>query len=1333
MATTIVAIDEDNKKHYLNVLKGQPVTIDLNFKDITDLKTKGSHTYNFRLPSSMANDGFFSSYFMVGSYSDGTNNNFNPFIKTEAYILQDDIEVFSGSLQLTNVFLREGNRYEYEIIIYASSVTFMDDLKGVNLNDVDLTEYNHTPAIGLVKESWASNQIASGKVVYSLYDYGNGNATSLAETFINPLSTNVALDGENMFNISKLRPQVQVRSLITKILAHKGYTYTSAFFDTAEFAKIFCDANYNGSETLESQIPTTAYKVVANNSSSFIVNYNAMFAAFKTPTVALDNFNDFNDTDFSYDPPHSGLYQFTIGFTIDPTNNLGANSPLEIRVNEYATSTGDLSTETVIAQTINVGDLTATYTSITQIQLDASKFYRVEVYTPNGINYFAIAGEVMTITNAFIQIDLLEGATSQQTVDLGVLFSGLTCLSFMQSIIKKFNLVVIPNKENNKELYIEPYKDYMSTTTAKNWDKKIDFKKDVQIVPPTKLAGKNVVFKDEPSRDYVYQSFAKIHPYTYGEYTEYLGNEFSEKDNNFTSIFSPTIAYPMHSGNFYSSPIIVPDGNGYKNVGGIRLSFYHGAATLPDNQRIRLTDTYQQTQNNQGLQVNTVPYFSPFSEQYFTNSNTVYTLNWGCTLTTDIVTWETIPLQGLAFKYWLAYIKNNFDINARMLVAYLWLTPRDIKDFQFNDTIRINGEDYIVNSIKGYPVSSAGVCKVELLKTYNTFTEFNIFSDSTDCGTIADYNVFYGMIQNAAGNILQDEGCCTALGFYYYNGSFGTYCYNTPNPNQQDTDIPHSLLTNSDTNNNINGNTNVAQFEQGGNIRGSFNTVVKGGREVQINGDNNVIRSKCSQINITGDNNEINEQVTKTTVVGKNNFIEPYKDYRVLNGETLNYTNSLTNINITGDQGKALNNNETILSTGLVGFTQGSNQSVTHLIKTSVAGGLRDAWIGKEGAFTTYPNSATYNTDLNINSFRLPQKTVILLRITLQATTATTTNTLNTQTWNEVTEFKILSGTAPIILSSTQISSSQSSQFSGATISIIPTSNIPYVYNAYLIKLGLPFSTLVNECDYSIKTEYSTTPLAGTVTSNILPTDISNLRLWLDASNFSSLGFNTVAANGQLLSSWNDLSGASNNVAQTNATYMPRWFSGYTNGRPYIDWDGTSACMFSTASALTLLANSDNTFIAVFESDITTSETSGQIVTGVNTSTALPRAGIAVNPNGSWGGASNDSVSYYNSTNLGALFTTSIASAGVTDPKIVVGRKNGTALDIIDENGSTNTGTGSSTTTGAYYTVGGRWTGSVDYAEFNGRIHEIIVYSDNISNAERDRLIFYLKNKWNIQ
>ena len=49
MASTLVAIDKDGNKFYLDVLQGQPITADFKFKDITDLKTKGSHTYNFRL------------------------------------------------------------------------------------------------------------------------------------------------------------------------------------------------------------------------------------------------------------------------------------------------------------------------------------------------------------------------------------------------------------------------------------------------------------------------------------------------------------------------------------------------------------------------------------------------------------------------------------------------------------------------------------------------------------------------------------------------------------------------------------------------------------------------------------------------------------------------------------------------------------------------------------------------------------------------------------------------------------------------------------------------------------------------------------------------------------------------------------------------------------------------------------------------------------------------------------------------------------------------------------------------------------------------------------
>lgn len=1332
MATTLVVIDTDGNKHYLDVLKGQPVTLDFNFKDITDLKTKGSHSYNFRLPSSENNDKFFSSYYMVGSYNDGTNNNYDPYKKVEAYLLEDTIEVFSGSLQLSNVYLRAGNRYEYEVILYSKAVGFIDDFKGVNVSDIDLTDYDHLAGVSQVANSWISDSIASGKVVYSLYDYGTGAASSLASTFVNEPSGATPLGGENMFNVSKLRPQVQLRDLFTKILAHKGYVYNSTFLDSSEFGKIYVDANYNGADNLETEIPNSTYNVLAYNSSTFIINYGQTNGTLQNNSETIDLLNNYDTSTYRFNPSVGGTYSITVGININPAVTLGAASPAEIRVVQYDNNTGTVG-QTYIA-TLDSFNIDSGINSITinQVQLEVSKYYEIQLWTPYLSQYSSIDGTALTIANSALTLHLLQSSTGVNEVTINALLSGLKAVDFIKSVIRKFNLIVIPDKHNKNELYIEPYNDYMQAGGVKDWSTKLDFTKDVQIVPPTKFAGRNVVFEDEPSEDYIYQSFEKIYPFSYGSYTEYLGNEFAEKDSEFTSIFSPTIAYPIEVGGFYTSPIMKPEEGEFKNTGGIRLSFYHGKKTIPNDKRIRLTDTISQTTFNSGIEYTTVPYFSPFSEQDFTNSNTVYTINWGCTLTDDLVTWETIPLQGLASKYWLSYIRNNFDKNARMLIAYMHLTPRDIADFNFNDTIKINGEDYIVNSIKQYPVSNSGLCKVELLKTFGTYY---LVAEDIDCGTVEDYYAFHGVIKHYdTGLILDDQTCCERLGFYYYNGVWGEWCYNTPDGNNRQIATPR-LLTSQASNNNIIGTANAANFSNGGSIRGSFNEVITGGREITIYGDNNKVKTLCSQINITGDDNVVSERVEKSNITGNDNAIFTYRENQELNGEKLLYTNALKNINITGVKGKGLNNNETILASGKSGYTLGSSQSSEFLIETTVAGGTRDAWIGQQGSFTAYPNSDTYNSDLGHNALRLPDKAVIKLRITLQATTGTTTNTLNSETWEEVNEYKIISGTAPILVSSTQVSSSQTTEFVNARISLHPCSNIPYLYNGYLLYLALPFATLVNDTDFNIKVEYISTPLIGTVTSNILPTDISGLKLWLDAANFSSLDFNSTVGDNQPIKTWHDKSGNSNDVAQSNSTYMPRWRNGGTvEGRPFIDFDGTTAVLTSTDTDLLNIASGDNTFIAVFESDTTISESYGQIVTGINTSSGTPRAGINVNPNGTYGGASNDSVSYYNENTTTNMFQCNINTAGVTDPKIVVGRRNGVNLDIIDENGNTDTyTTASSPTDAAYYTVGARWNGTVDYAEFNGKIHEIIVYDNKLSDSDRDKLIYYLKNKWNIQ
>jgi len=1345
MASTLVAIDSDGNSFYLDVLQGQPITADFKFKDITDLKTKGSHTYNFRLPSTPKNDSYFSNYFMVGSYcaDDGTNGNFNPYFKAEAYLLQDTIEVFKGYLQLVNVFLRDGNSYEYEVILYSSDVSLMDELKSVNMSDLDYSAYDHNPTTDNIYNSYQQNSIANGDLVYSFFDYGTGMATSQSSGFFVPVTNGFPFPEYNKIDIEFLRPQIRLSALLNRILEHKGYTYSSDFFSGTLGQKIYCDINYSGSDSLVSNTPLSYYKVKARNPSSQIIEYGSTVNILNTPTEDLDLNNDFDPSTNQYSPPYGGVFQFTIRATLNgQAGDMGTNSPARFGIYlktgafsylliTYAGNQFNIGAGTT--QTITAGFDTSVPISLANgsaLQIGSASQIVVRLITETNNAY--PVGDNIEITDASIQVDVIDANITGQQININQLFGSLKAVDLFSSIIRKFNLTVIPDRNNSKHVYIEPYNDFMNASRGtKDWSKKIDFTKDVQIIPPSKISGRNALFKDTPSDDYTYQAIARSRSFTYGEYDYNIGNEFSETTNHFTSVFSPTINYPIQDAGLYSSPIITIDADGYKNVGGIRLSFYHGTEVVDNGLKYALYYDDGSIQGDYLHNKQIYPYFSAFSEIGFQNSPTVFTINWGCTLGEQLGLWEQIPLFGLAYKYWLSYIRTNFDKNARMLTAYMRLTPSDIEDFRFNDVIHINGDDYIVNSIKGYNINATSICKVELLKTYITFGSYPADYDPTsadNCPTPLEVAFSNGIVYNVDTNASLTEGCCAVyrqqygVGFYYNNK-----CFQDPQRTVNRVERP--------INNNVIGVENKFNFIEGGEIQGNRNNVVSGGRDIKINGNENNVRSGVSKVDITGDSNIVLDKSTDVTIIGTGNIVRPASDNIEINNQTVVYNNSLSNIRITGDYGLALNNNEVIVSTSEP-LKIGTSQKAEHIIRTTVAGGSRDAWIGQLGAFTTYPVGNTYNGDLGINAFRLPAKTLITLTITLQATTGTTRNTTNTQSWETVREYKILSGTAPIILSSNTVSQTQSSEFNTADIQLHPSSNIPYLYNSYLLWLRLPSLTLVNDSTFVIKTNYTSSILSGTVTSNVVPTDITGCVLWLDSANFGSLSFNSTVGSGQPITEWYDRSGGNNHVLQNNSTYMPKWYSGAgaSGGRPYIEFDGSTAVMFNTDADLINLASSDNTFIVVFESDITTSETYGQVVAGINTSTGLPRAGISVNNSSTYGGAGSDSVSFYNENTTTNMFKCNIPSAGVTDKKIVVGRRDNTDLDIIDENGNTDTYTTASSPTDAFYfTVGGRWTGSVDYAEFDGRIHEIIAYDNKISDADRDKLIFYLKNKWNIQ
>ena len=146
MATEIRVTQITGEEIYLETKKDQPITANFQFKDIQDVKSnRGNYTYNFRLPSTPNNNRFFSHYYEVTQF-----NNYNPRVKKPAEIIVDNFVVFSGYLQLTNVYSSAGNISEYQCVIFNSIASFGQTIDSKKLREYDWSFYDHQLTISNV-------------------------------------------------------------------------------------------------------------------------------------------------------------------------------------------------------------------------------------------------------------------------------------------------------------------------------------------------------------------------------------------------------------------------------------------------------------------------------------------------------------------------------------------------------------------------------------------------------------------------------------------------------------------------------------------------------------------------------------------------------------------------------------------------------------------------------------------------------------------------------------------------------------------------------------------------------------------------------------------------------------------------------------------------------------------------------------------------------------------------------------------------------------------------------------------------------------------------------
>lgn len=226
------------------------------------------------------------------------------------------------------------------------------------------------------------------------------------------------------------------------------------------------------------------------------------------------------------------------------------------------------------------------------------------------------------------------------------------------------------------------------------------------------------------------------------------------------------------------------------------------------------------------------------------------------------------------------------------------------------------------------------------------------------------------------------------------------------------------------------------------------------------------------------------------------------------------------------------------------------------------------------------------------------------------------------------------------------------------------------------------------------------------------PSDLTGLVLWMDGADTSKQTFS-----GSTVLTWTD---KSSNAYVFTSHGAPQPVATTLNGLAAIAFNAANTTDFSKTGAVAIDGNTDFTIFTVAKVAATNIVASIFTEDSNNTTGGDSQTRVLIN--------NNKSHSLMSNTTVNRVSIVGTATWGTTNPHITVFRRNGTAMDQSTDTSADGTGT----LTGAAGTPTQMLIGKVAAASqyMTGTIAEIIVYNDNLSDADRDTVVTYLKAKW---
>jgi len=639
-------------------------------------------------------------------------------------------------------------------------------------------------ATGTTPTVWTNESIltSSDDLDFSAYDHTYTRANQIALNVANegtglgvvyPFIDNAQNGGsDTVFNVESFLPCFHNREYIDKIITNTGRTWTSSILDDAEFLNHITYPNLINLQLTQAQLDLKQFYVglTANASIPFGTNTDV--------TYTNDSTNGFFDLGNQLAAPNdfvtlnaNGYYNVAaVNYVkITPTHSDPAvafwSAPIILRTNIRKSGNGGISFFDVVPP---VGTFITGSTNLNPVG--------VSIYSNNGNatgSQFFAAGDILLVTiNVFLagsppltyynsagtpitptgtltwNLELVGGAAktsfyalcTQKTILSGDM---MTCNSalptkikqkdYLKSIIQALNLFIDVDPANPNNLIIESFNDFYNGDII-DFENKTDLSKD-QSINPNILEGKKYIYTYKADTDKWNEQYKNEFNEVFGTHEEDVENDFIKSDKKNEIIFSPTPNVANY-GLGIVMPRIYKEENLIKKqfasnirwliCGGIKQTItpytwqQTGQANLTTNDYLYAGHTDDPLDPNVDLN------FGLPKKVYYDYPNAYFTTN------------------NLYNRYHAKYLNNLINRDAKFVTKYLWLSPKDIYNFNFRNRLFIDGAYYIVNKIENYNPLELTSTKVELIKLLETQvftpTKFLISSSTDVAGGVEVYN-----------------------------------------------------------------------------------------------------------------------------------------------------------------------------------------------------------------------------------------------------------------------------------------------------------------------------------------------------------------------------------------------------------------------------------------------------------------------------------------------------------------------------------------------------------------------------------------------------------------